>query len=107
MTITNVTDDNFETEVVKSSKPVLLDAWATWCSPCLALAPILSEIADDLKDTIDIKKINADENPVTVGNLGIRGLPTMVLYKDGKILGTKSGADSKKNITDWIETILE
>ena len=107
MELDNVTDANFETEVANSTKPVLLDARATWCQPCLALSPILVELADDLKDKIDIKKINADENPITVGNLGIRGLPTMVLYKSGKILGTKVGAASKKHISDWIETILE
>jgi thioredoxin 1 len=107
MELENVTDTNFEAEVANSAKPVLLDAWATWCKPCLQLSPVLADLADDLKDKIDIKKINADENPITIGNLGIRGLPTMVLYKDGKILGTKVGSASKKAISDWIETILE
>ena len=106
MAITDVTDATFDKEVKQSSKPILVDAWATWCNPCIQLSPILTELSEELKDKIEVKKINADENPVTMGNLGIRGLPTMVLYKDGAVLATKVGLASKQNIAQWIEDSL-
>ena len=98
-----VTDASFEEEVIKSKKPILVDAWATWCNPCLQLSPILEEISEEMKDKINILKINADENPLTIGNLGIRGLPTMVIFKDGLKVATKVGAVSKPIIVEWIE----
>tara|TARA_Y100000992_G_C21064517_1_gene395760 strand:- start:46 stop:375 length:330 start_codon:yes stop_codon:yes gene_type:complete len=108
MAITNVTDANFDEEVTKSEKPVLLDAWATWCQPCVALSPILESIAtsEKFKDKIMVKKLNADENPTTAGNLGIRGLPTMMIFKNGECVGTKVGLVSENVISDWIDDTL-
>ena len=105
MAITNVTDANFDEEVTKAEKPVLLDAWATWCQPCVALSPILESIAtsEKFKDKIMVKKLNADENPTTAGNLGIRGLPTMMIFKNGELAATNVGVMSKSELTTFIK----
>ena len=91
----HVTDADFETEVVKNSKPVLVDFWAEWCGPCRMVAPILEEIAKDHRDKLEIVKLNVDENPKTPGGLGIVGIPALYVYKDGEVVKQIIGAKPK------------
>ena len=103
MATKNVTDENFEAEVLKAVKPTLVDFWATWCQPCLMLAPVLKEIAEEMKDQISVTKHNIDEHPNQPTKYGVRGLPTMLLFKDGELKATKVGATTKSNIVSWIK----
>ena len=98
-----VTDDSFENDVLKADKPVLVDFWAEWCGPCRMIAPALEEISEDIGDKVDIVKINIDENPGTPGSYGVRGIPTMVLFKDGKPVAQKVGAAPRGQIQQWLE----
>lgn len=98
-----VTDASFEADVVKSDKPVLVDFWAEWCGPCKQLSPILDELSSELGEKIKIVKVNIDENPNTPSKYGVRGIPTMMIFKDGKLTSTKVGALPKSNLTDWIK----
>ena len=102
--IVYLTDDSFEDEVVKAEGPVLVDYWADWCGPCKMIAPILDEIAEDYKDKIKIAKLNIDENPGTPPKYGIRGIPTLMLFKDGNVEATKVGAVSKSQLTAFIDS---
>ena len=99
----NVTDENFETEVLKSDKPVIVDFWAEWCGPCKQVAPILEEISNEMKDQIVVAKHNIDEQPNQPTKWGIRGIPTMLLFKDKELKATKVGATTKSNIVSWIK----
>jgi len=99
----NVTDENFETEVLKSEMPVIVDFWAEWCGPCKQVAPILEEISNEMKDQIVIAKHNIDEQPNQPTKWGIRGIPTMLLFKDKELKATKVGATTKSNIVSWIK----
>ena len=103
MATIQVTDATFEEEVLKSDKPVVLDFWAPWCGPCKQIGPSLEEISDEMKDKITVGKVNIDENPVTPTKYGVRGIPTMLVFKDGKAAATKVGAISKPAIVEWIE----
>mgnify|MGYP001456435858 FL=1 len=103
MTTIQVTDATFEEEVLKSDKPVVLDFWAPWCGPCKQIGPSLEEISDEMKDKITVAKVNIDENPVTPTKYGVRGIPTMLVFKDGQAAATKVGAISKPAIVEWIE----
>lgn len=103
MSTTKVTDDSFEKEVLGSSKPVLLDFWAEWCGPCKQIGPALEEIAAELGEKVTIAKINIDENPQTPTKFGVRGIPTMMIFKDGQVAATKVGALPKGKIVEWIE----
>ncbi len=103
MATIQVTDANFEEEVLKSDKPVVLDFWAPWCGPCKQIGPSLEEISDEMKDKITVAKVNIDENPVTPTKYGVRGIPTMLVFKDGEAAATKVGAISKPAIVEWIE----
>ncbi len=101
--IVHLTDDTFETEVLKSSEPVLVDYWAEWCGPCKMIAPILDEIAAEYTGKVKIAKLNIDENPGTPPKYGIRGIPTLMLFKGGNVEATKVGAVSKSQLTAFID----
>ena len=103
MATIKVTDENFETEVIKSQKPVIVDFWAEWCSPCKMVGPILEELSDEMSDKITIAKHNIDEEPNTPTKYGIRGIPTMLLFKENELIATKVGASTKSDIKSWIE----
>ena len=98
MATINVTDASFEEEVLKSDKPVVLDFWAPWCGPCKQIGPSLEEISDEMADKITVAKINIDENPNTPTQFGVRGIPTMLVFKNGEAAATKVGAVSKTAI---------
>lgn len=99
-----VTDDTFEAEVIKSSNPVLVDYWAEWCGPCKMIAPILEEIASEYTGKVTIAKLNIDDNPQTPPKYGIRGIPTLMLFKDGNVEATKVGALSKSQLTAFLDS---
>ena len=101
-----VTDQNFAADVLASDKPVLLDFWAKWCGPCRMIAPALEEISNTLGDKVTIAKINIDENPETPGKYGVRGIPTMLLFKNGEVAAQKVGAAPRGQIQDWLEAQL-
>jgi thioredoxin 1 len=98
-----VTDENFETEVIKASQPVVVDFWAEWCGPCKQIGPSLEEISEELKEQVIIAKHNIDDQPNKPTELGIKGIPTMLLFKEGKLKATKVGATTKSNIISWIK----
>ncbi|MGD8308239.1 MAG: thioredoxin TrxA [Chromatiales bacterium] len=102
--IVHVTDDNFESEVLKSGEPVLVDYWADWCGPCKMIAPVLDEIADEYRGRVKVAKLNIDENPNTPPRYGIRGIPTLMLFKNGEVEATKVGAVSKSQLTAFIDS---
>ncbi|MES9846036.1 MAG: thioredoxin TrxA [Candidatus Sedimenticola sp. PURPLELP] len=102
--IVHVTDDSFEAEVLQSGVPVLIDYWAEWCGPCKMIAPVLDEIAGEYAGKIKIAKLNIDDNPNTPPRYGIRGIPTLMLFKDGEVEATKVGAVSKSQLTAFIDS---
>lgn len=102
--IVYLTDDSFEEEVVQAEGPVLVDYWADWCGPCKMIAPILDEIAEEYKGKVKIAKLNIDENPGTPPKYGIRGIPTLMLFKGGNVEATKVGAVSKSQLTAFIDS---
>ena len=99
-----LTDDTFEKEVINSSNPVLVDYWAEWCGPCKMIAPILEEVASEYTGKLKIAKLNIDENPQTPPRYGIRGIPTLMLFKDGNVEATKVGALSKSQLTAFLDS---
>ena len=101
-----VTDDSFEQEIIQSDQPVLVDYWADWCGPCKMIAPILEEIANEYSGKLKVAKLNIDENPVTPPKFGIRGIPTLMLFKGGNVEATKVGAVSKSQLTAFIDSNL-
>lgn len=101
--VVKITDDSFEADVLKSDVPVLVDYWAEWCGPCKMIAPVLDEIASQYGDKIKVAKLNIDENPGTPPKFGIRGIPTLMLFKGGNVEATKVGAVSKSQLAAFIE----
>ncbi|MEK9785575.1 MAG: thioredoxin TrxA [Arenicellales bacterium] len=101
--IIHVSDESFEQEVLKSDKPVLIDYWAEWCGPCKMIAPVLDEVAGEYADKIRVAKLNIDENPATPPKYGIRGIPTLMLFKNGEVEATKVGAVSKAQLTAFLD----
>ncbi len=101
--IIQLTDDGFEADVLQSDKPVLVDFWAEWCGPCKMIAPILNEVADEFDGRVVIGKLNIDQNAGTPPKFGIRGIPTLLLFKDGQVAATKVGALSKTQLVEFLE----
>ncbi len=104
--IVYLTDDTFEEEVLNAPEPVLVDYWAEWCGPCKMIAPVLDEIAEEYQGKIKVAKLNIDENPATPPKYGIRGIPTLMLFKNGNVEATKVGAVSKSQLTAFIDSNL-
>ena len=101
--IQHTTDAAFESDVLKADKPVLVDYWAEWCGPCKAIAPILDEVAKEYGQRLQIAKLNVDDNRDVPAKFGIRGIPTLMLFKDGQLAATKVGALSKSQLTSFLE----
>jgi thioredoxin 1 len=104
--VKHVSDASFENDVLKSEQPVLVDYWAEWCGPCRMIAPILDEVAGDYKGRLMVAKLNVDENQATPAKFGIRGIPTLMLFKNGAVVGTKVGALSKSQLTAFLDSNL-
>ena len=102
MATVNVTDENFETKVIKAEKPVIVDFWAPWCGPCSTISPVLEEISNEMPEVV-IAKLNIDGELNTGTKYGIRGIPTMLLFSGGELKATKVGATTKSNIVSWIK----
>ncbi len=103
MSTTKVTDDSFEADVLNADKPVIVDFWAEWCGPCKQIAPALDDLAADLGDKITVAKVNIDENPQTPQKYNVRGIPTLILFKDGQPASTKVGSLPKSKLYEWVE----
>ncbi len=103
MGITQVTDATFEEKVIGSSIPVIVDFWAEWCGPCKQIAPALEELATEYDGQITIAKVNVDENPLSPSKFGVRGIPALFLFKNGKMISSKVGASPKTSLKSWIE----
>jgi thioredoxin 1 len=106
MSITHVSDKSFEQDVLKADKPVLVDYWAPWCGPCKQIAPILEELSRDYDGRLQIAKIDVDDNPETATRYGIRGIPSLLLYKGGEVIATKVGAVSKSQLAQFLDSHL-
>ncbi len=101
-----ISDETFENEVLNAEQPVLIDFWAEWCGPCKMIAPVLEQIAEEYADRLKVGKLNIDENPATPPKYGIRGIPTLMLFKDGSVEATKVGAVSKSQLSAFIDSNL-
>ena len=106
MTTHIITDSSFDEEIKNSQLPILVDFWAEWCGPCKQIGPILEEIGEEKKDKIKILKLNVDENPQTPQKFGVRGIPTLMLFKDGNLVDTKVGSLPKKMLESWLDPNL-
>ena len=107
MSTTAVTDGSFEEDVLKAEGPVLVDFWAEWCGPCKAIGPALEELAGEMDGAITIAKVNVDENPETPSKYGVRGIPTLMIFKGGELAATKVGAIPKQELQSWVQSNLD
>ncbi|WP_407965522.1 thioredoxin [Bartonella sp. C271] len=107
MTCIKIDSSNFESEILTSPFPIVVDFWAEWCGPCKSIAPILDEIATEMQSQIKVAKINIDENPELATQYGIRSIPTLLMFKNGKVSSNKVGAASKGHIVEWIKNNLD
>ncbi|MDT8287939.1 MAG: thioredoxin TrxA [Elusimicrobiales bacterium] len=98
-----ISDDSFDADVLGSTQPVLVDFWAEWCGPCKQIAPALEELANELAGRVTVAKLNIDDNPTTPGKYGVRGIPTLMLFKNGEVAATKIGALPKSKLQEWLE----
>jgi thioredoxin 1 len=106
MATKHVTDASFDADVINASGPVLVDFWAEWCGPCKMIGPSLEEISEELGEKVTIAKLNIDDSPDSPGKYGVRGIPTMILFKDGQPVATKVGAAPKSALKGWIESVI-
>ena len=104
--IVHISDESFEEEVLQSKRPVLIDYWAEWCGPCKTIAPVLGEIATEYSDRLKVVKLNIDDNPQTPPKYGIRGIPTLMVFKNGQVEATKVGSVSKAQLTAFLDDSL-
>lgn len=106
MTSKHVTDDAFEAEVLSANEPVLVDFWADWCGPCKQLSPLLDEVAAEMGDKLTVAKVNIDQNPEAPQKYGVRGIPTLMLFKNGEAVATKVGSLPKSKLVEWLESSI-
>ena len=104
--VVHLSDDAFDNEVLKSTIPVLVDFWASWCAPCKAISPVIDGLADEYEGRVKITKLNVDENPATPGKFGVRGIPTLILFKDGKVVDQVVGAVPKNQLEGLLKKAL-
>lgn len=102
----HISDTEFDSKVLGSGQPVLVDFWAEWCGPCRQIGPALDELSSELSGKLTIAKVNIDQNPETPSKYGVRGIPTMMIFKDGKAIATKVGAMPKSKIQEWIDSVV-